>query len=123
MARFLGIALEDELARTLHIAQFETRNNQTKGDATMFKNIIIALGIAALASSSAFAATKAPKAKPVAHKIAQADEGKPAEGKAKKEKKAAKKDKKATEATEKAATEKTATEKVAPEKTPAPAKK
>jgi hypothetical protein len=53
------------------------------------KNLIVSLGIAALTSGSAFAATKAPKAKtPVTHthKVAQAGEAKPAEGKAKTEK-------------------------------------
>lgn len=64
----------------------------------MPKNLIVTLAVAALTSGSAFAATKAPKAKtPITHKVAQAGEAKPAEaktdGKAKTEK-ADKKDKK-----------------------------
>lgn len=64
----------------------------------MLKNLIVTLGIAALASGSAFAATKAPKAKtPITHKVAQAGEAKPAEAKTKTEKadKKVKADKKA----------------------------
>jgi len=55
----------------------------------MLKNIIVALGIAALTSTSALAATHAPKAKPAAHKVAKS-EGKAVAGKAKKAKKAKK---------------------------------
>ena len=53
----------------------------------MLKNIIVALGIAALTSTSAHAATRAHKAKPAAHKIAKAAEGKPIGAKTKKDKK------------------------------------
>lgn len=64
----------------------------------MLRNLIVTLGIAALTSGSALAATQAPKAKtPITQKVAQAGEAKPteakAEGKAKTEK-ADKKDKK-----------------------------
>ena len=57
------------------------------------------LGIAALTSSSAFAATKAPKTTPATHKVAQAAETKPAAAKADKK---IKKDTKAATAGEKA---------------------
>jgi hypothetical protein len=51
----------------------------------MLKNFVIALGIAALTSGSAFAAAAAPKKATthVTHKVAQAGEAKPAEGKVK----------------------------------------
>jgi opacity protein-like surface antigen len=62
----------------------------------MMKNFLVALGIAALTTSSAFAAAKAPKAKTPTHKVAAAAETKPMDGKVKKEKKA-KKETKATE--------------------------
>jgi hypothetical protein len=58
----------------------------------MLKNLLIALGIAALTSTSAFAAKathKAPTAV-TAKKVAQADSGKPADAKGKKGKKAKK---------------------------------
>jgi hypothetical protein len=55
----------------------------------MLKNIIVALGIVALTSTSALAATKAHKAKPAIHKVAGAD-SKPITAKAKKGKKAKK---------------------------------
>jgi hypothetical protein len=55
----------------------------------MLKNIMVALGIAALTSTSALAATKAPQAKPAHHKVAAA-ESKTIAGKAKKVKKAKK---------------------------------
>jgi len=55
----------------------------------MLKNIIVALGIAALTSTSALAATKAHKAKPAIHKVAGAD-SKPIAAKAKKVRKAKK---------------------------------
>jgi len=55
----------------------------------MFKNLIIALGIATLTSTSAFAAKASHKAPaPVAaKKVAQADSAKPADAKGKKGKK------------------------------------
>jgi hypothetical protein len=55
----------------------------TQGEVTMLKNILVVLGIAAI-TSSAFAATKAPKSPktPIAHKLAQSDEAKPAAAKA-----------------------------------------
>ena len=55
----------------------------------MFKNLIIALGIATLTSTSAFAAKASHKASaPVAaKKVAQADSAKPADAKGKKGKK------------------------------------
>ena len=57
----------------------------------MFKKLIIALGIATLTSTSAFAAKASHKASaPVAaRKVAQADSAKPADAKGKKGKKAA----------------------------------
>ena len=64
----------------------------------MFKNTIIALGIAALTSSSAFAATKTVKAKTPIHQVAQASESKAAGSKSKKTAKADKKMKKETKA-------------------------
>jgi hypothetical protein len=59
----------------------------------MFKKIIIALGIATLTSTSAFAAKATHKAPTsvTAKKVAQADSAKPAEAKGKKGKKAGKK--------------------------------
>jgi hypothetical protein len=77
----------------------EQEPQQRKGEATMLKNTLIALGIAALTSTSAFAATKAPKTAPATHKVAQAAETKPTADKADKK---VKKDKKVTEAAEKA---------------------
>jgi hypothetical protein len=55
----------------------------------MLKHIIVALGIAALTSTSALAATKAHNAKPAAHKVAASDT-KPITAKTKKAKKAKK---------------------------------
>jgi hypothetical protein len=63
----------------------------------MLKNIIVAFGIAALTSSAAFAAAPAPKTETPTHKVAQADEAKPAEAKKAKKGKKAKKEPKATE--------------------------
>jgi hypothetical protein len=71
----------------------------------MLKNILVVLGIAVLTSTSAFAATKAPKMTPTTHKVAQAAETKPTAAKVDKK---VKNDKKVTEATA---------------KTPAPAEK
>jgi hypothetical protein len=106
---FPGSSPTKHLARPLHMPDSKTHN---KGEATMLKNILIALGIAALTSTSAFAATKAPKTAPAAHKVAQATEIKPTAAKADKK---VKKDKKVTEAAVKAP--------ASAEKTPAPAKK
>lgn len=75
----------------------------------MLKNILVVLGIAALTSSPAFAAAKAPKATTAHHKVAQA-EGQPGEAKVKapkvkkeKKAKAEKKEMKGAEAGEKTA--------------------
>jgi outer membrane biosynthesis protein TonB len=98
-----------------------------KGEAIMFKNLIVTLGIAALTSGSALAATKAPKAKtPIVHKVAQAGEAKPAEaktdGKAKAEK-ADKKDKKVKAEKKVEKKEVKPAEAAAPAPAPAPEKK
>jgi hypothetical protein len=83
------------MARQLQIDQTETRKTQRKGEAAMLKNIVIALGIAALSSTSAFAATKAPKAKtPIVHKVAQGGDAKAKTEKTEKTEKVEKKDKK-----------------------------
>jgi hypothetical protein len=78
----------------------------------MLKNLLIALGIVALTSTSAFAAKASHKAPTTvsAKKVAQADSGKPADAKGKKGKKGKKVDKGAEEAPKAA-------------ETPAPAKK
>jgi hypothetical protein len=61
----------------------------------MFKNLVIALGIAALTSTSAFAASKTPKAKtPVTHKVAQGGDTKAKTEKAEKTAKTDKMEKK-----------------------------
>jgi hypothetical protein len=102
------------LACRVQLVPCETRNTQ-KGEATMLKNILVILGIAALTSGSAFAASKAPRTTPTTHKVARASEAKPARTKVAK---ADKKMKKGSKATEKAPTA------AAPaEEAPAPAKK
>ena len=87
------------------------------------KNLIVTLGIAALTSGSALAATKAPKAKPpITHKVAQAGEAKPAE--AKKTTKADKMDKKDKVKVEKKVEKKEVKPaEIAPAPAPTPAKK
>jgi hypothetical protein len=122
--RFARDFAQVELACRVQLVPCETRNTQ-KGEATMLKNILVILGIAAITSSSAFAATKAPKTSkptPAAHKVAQASETKPVAAKADKK---VKKETKTTAAPA-AATEKAPTAEKAPaatEKVPVPAKK
>jgi hypothetical protein len=94
-------------------AGFHGRQKPKEGVATMFKKLLVAIGIATLSTSSAFAAKAAPKAPApvVAKKVAQNEEAKPVEAKGKKAKKA----KKGTEEAAPKAAE------PAPAPTPAPA--
>jgi hypothetical protein len=123
---FAGYFTGAPLACRVQLPNSETRNTQ-KGEATMLKNILVVLGIAAITSSSAFAASKtqmAPKTSPAAHKVAQASETKPAPAKADKKMKKATKATTPAAATEKApAAEKAPTAPAPAEKTPAAAAK